>query len=128
MLAPVSSRDERISRANSLSDDWKCGDTLKPRGVAGWLWSDVDEWVTVMRVILTDGVGRDERHRMGQRRLKELFSKDTMASRLTMLRSSDCILEVAYWTLRWQLDSGWGEQFGSVMCRPNGRMLAASYT
>jgi alpha-1,3/alpha-1,6-mannosyltransferase len=55
-------------------------------GVTGWLrGDDVDEWVAVMRDILTERVGRDERQRMGQqgrRRVKKLFSKDTMASRL----------------------------------------------
>jgi alpha-1,3/alpha-1,6-mannosyltransferase len=55
-------------------------------GVTGWLrGDDVDEWVAVMQDILTDGMDRDALQRMGyqgRRRVKELFSKDKMASRL----------------------------------------------
>ena len=56
-------------------------------GRTGWLRDvdDVEQWVAVMGDILTGGVDRDALQRMGyqgRQRVRELFSKDTMASRL----------------------------------------------
>jgi alpha-1,3/alpha-1,6-mannosyltransferase len=56
-------------------------------GRTGWLRDvdDVEQWVAVMRDILTGGVSRDALQRMGyqgRQRVRELFSKDKMASRL----------------------------------------------
>jgi alpha-1,3/alpha-1,6-mannosyltransferase len=56
-------------------------------GRTGWLRDvdDVDQWVTIMRDILTDNVDQATLQRMGyqgRQRVKELFSKEKMATRL----------------------------------------------
>lgn len=56
-------------------------------GRTGWLRdaNDVDQWAAIMRDILADNVDQATLQRMGyqgRQRVKELFSKDKMASRL----------------------------------------------